>query len=167
MQETDDAPLHTGLCLTVLPCLPLFAAQAPAEPWQSGVSNDGTIAYAQTSAAGKILDIDCRSRLGAVLHFTLTDGPHEGMRNVDDASDSMMMWMTLSGGRLARHAVDGHYVGAEKTFGDTLSATEPVMEEFASGSRIAFTTTNDTAIFYAPMKGTATARAAFRQACGI
>ncbi|MCA1297422.1 hypothetical protein [Stappia indica] len=147
--------------------MPLFAAQAPAEPWQSGVSNDGTIASAQTSAAGKILDTGCSSRLRAALYFTLTGGPHEGMRNVDDTSDSMMMWITLSGGRLARHPVDGHDVDAAKTFVGTLPATEPAMEEFSSGSRIAFTTAEGITIFSAPMEGATKARAAFRKACGI
>lgn len=164
MTTPFHSPIRFALAALALAAL---AAPASAQGWESGMSNDGTMAFAQTSAAGKVLRIGCNSRLGPTLHFTLTGGPHAGMRNLDDQDDSMMMWIALPDGRNARHPIDGHYVGYEDTFVGQLPATGPVMEQFARGSRIIFTATDGSDVFAAPMEGTAAARAQFRTACGV
>ncbi|MEM1129361.1 MAG: hypothetical protein AAGH83_02465 [Pseudomonadota bacterium] len=140
---------------------------AAGQSWQSAVANNGVAAFATVQVGSKILGVGCNKNLGPKLFLTLSGGPHEGMRNVDDTDDSMMMWIQLSDGRLARHPIDGHYVGGEQTFVGELPTTAPVMNEFAGGSKVEFTSVSGAVIFSAPMTGTAKARANFAQACGI
>lgn len=150
-------------------CLALASGALPAraQSWQSSAANDGMSAGASITIGQKTLHVGCNQRLGNTLFFTLSGGPHPGMKNADDQEDSMMMWITMADGRTAKHPIDGHYVGGEATFVGQLPATSVVMDQFADGQMIEFTATGGGSIFSAGMAGTTRARAIFAEACGI
>ncbi|MEM1299258.1 MAG: hypothetical protein AAGH68_08240 [Pseudomonadota bacterium] len=89
----------------------MMAATGAMAAWQSGEDNRG--AWSRIQSGVVMLQITCR-RNDPRFFFTLSGGPFNGMKNADDQSDSMMIWIELPDGRTGRHAIDGHYVGMNR-----------------------------------------------------
>lgn len=150
--------------LTIAIALTGFSASAQASEWQSGESAQS--AWAMVSGAKANLRLSC-NRGQRDVHFLLTGGPFPGMKNVDDGNESMMMWISLSGGRTARHPIDGHYFAPDRAFVGRFVVTETVLEQFRSGSALSLTAPTGADIAQFGMKGTGKARGHFKQACGL
>ena len=132
--------------------------------WQSGEGGRG--AWSQIQQGGKTLRISCWPNESSFF-FTLVGGPFNGMKNLDDQKDSLMMWIEQSDGRTGRHPIDGHYVGYEKTFVGRFIVSNLVLEEFRNGSKIMLTSANGAKIADFGMKGTGKARGHFKEACKL
>lgn len=105
--------------------------------------------------------------MGDEMSLTLHGGPFKGMKNVDDAEDSMMMWIEMPDGRTARNPIDGHYYAPENAFVGRFVVSEVVLQQFAGGKEMRFTTAKGNTLLTLPMKGSSKARADFRKACGL
>ena len=152
------------LCLSVLAGVLLLAGTQAQANWQSG--ENGGSAWAMTSAGGYTLRLGC-NRGDQALHFLLTGGPFEGMKNVDDANDSMMMWISLSGGRTAKHPIDGHYFAPDRAFVGRFLVSDLVLDQFRNGSFLELTAPRGGSIAHFGMSGTGKARGHFKEACGL
>ena len=141
----------------------LLGAPAQAE-WQSGES--ARSAWAMVAAGGNTLRLSC-NRGDQGLHFLLTGGPFQGMQNVDDGNESMMMWIALPDGRTARHPIDGHYFAPDRAFVGRFVISDLVLDQFRNGSRLALTAPTGGTIADFDMAGTGKARGHFKQACGL
>lgn len=152
------------ILVTVLLALGISINTAAADSWVSGEGGRG--AWSQTERGGTTLRISCWANEPSFF-FTLVGGPFNGMKNIDDQSDSMMMWIEQSDGRTGRHPIDGHYVGYDKTFVGRFIVSDLVLEEFRNGSKIMLTASNGAKIAEFGMKGTGKARGHFKQGCKI
>jgi hypothetical protein len=150
-----------------LAILSLFVSGAVQADWSSHVRSDGKGASAEIKADGKVLRIDCARPVSGDFSLVMHGGPFEGMKNVDDGDDSMMMWIEMPDGRTARHPIDGHYYGPENAFVGRFLVSDIVLEQFAGGKEMRFTTVNGNTLLTLPMKGTGKARQDFKKACGL
>lgn len=153
--------------LSIAAALSVFVAGAAYADWTSRINPDGKGASAEAKAQGKTLRIGCARFMGDDLSLVMHGGPFEGMKNVDDADDSMMMWIEMPDGRTARHPIDGHYYAPEKAFVDRFMVSDVVLDQFAGGKEMRFTTDKGNTLLTLPMKGSAKARADIRKACGL
>jgi hypothetical protein len=153
--------------LRIAAVLSVFVASAAHADWTSRINPDGKGANAEAKAQGKTLNIGCAKFMGDEMTLTLHGGPFEGMKNVDDAEGSMMMWIEMPDGRTARHPIDGHYYAPEKAFVGQFMVSDLVLEQFAGGKEMRFTTDKGNTLLTLPMKGSSKARADFRKACGL
>jgi hypothetical protein len=132
--------------------------------WQSG--ENGGSAWAMTSAGGHTLRLGC-NRGDDALFFLLTGGPFDGMKNVDGVTDSMMMWISLSGNRTAKHPIDGHYFAPDRAFVGRFLVSDLVLDQFRNGSRLFLTAPRGGTIAEFDMTGTGKTRGNFKEACGL
>lgn len=146
--------------------LVLTAGTAWAE-WTSRINSEGKGSSAETRSSGMELTISCAKWSGSKLSVVLHGGPFKGMKNVDDGNDSMMMWIEMPDGRTARHPIDGHYYAPEDAFVGEFLVSDLILDQFAGGKVMRFTTVKGNTLLEVPMKGSAKARQDFRRACGI
>ena len=142
----------------------LLGSPASAADWQSGETAQN--AWAMISQGGKTLRLGC-NRGNRDLVFTLTGGPFPGMKNVDDGTESMMMWIEMSDGRTARHPIDGHYFAPDRAFVGRFVVTNTVLEQFRSGRTLSLSAPTGAGIATFGMKGTGKARGHIKQACRL
>ena len=145
-------------------CIGLTAGAAAAADWQSGEGKRG--AWSRIDTGHMQLDISCWPNEPRFF-FTLRGGPFNGMKNIDDGTESMMMWIALPDGRLARHPIDGHYFAPDQAFVGRFVVTDHVLEQFRSGTQLSLTAPTGATIAEFGMTGTGKARGHFKQACGI
>lgn len=142
----------------------VFGCGAVAQEWESGESNRGAWAVIQD---GKFrLDVSCWPN-ESTFFFNLSGGPFEGMKNIDDGNDSMMLWMEQPDGRLARHPIDGHYFGPDRTFVGRFLTSDIVLDQFRNGTQLWLTGAGGVEIVRFPMTGTGKARGHFQESCGL
>lgn len=141
-----------------------WGGPALAEAWQSGEAGNG--AWATTARAGQSLRISCNPG-DQSFFFILSGGPFAGMRNLDDGNESMMLWIEAPDGRTARHPIDGHYFGPEKSFVGRFVVSGLVLDQFRNGSEMRLTSPTGATVGTFGMKGTGKARGHFKEACGI
>lgn len=135
-----------------------------AADWQSGES--GQSAWAMISQGSSNLRLSC-NRGQRDVHFLLTGGPFPGMKNVDDGTESMMMWISLPDGRSAKHPIDGHYYAPDRAFVGRFLVSDTVLGQFRNGTLLSLSAPTGTEIASFGMKGTGKARGHFKQACGL
>ncbi|EEE36919.1 hypothetical protein RKLH11_754 [Rhodobacteraceae bacterium KLH11] len=137
---------------------------AQAAEWQSGEAANG--AWSMIEEGQFNLRISCWPD-DPNFFFVLSGGPFNGMQNIDDGNESMMMWIELSDGRIARHPIDGHYFAPDKAFVGRFLVSDFVLEEFRQGAKLSLTSPTGAKIAAFGMQGTGKARGHFKQACGI
>jgi hypothetical protein len=142
----------------------LMASTAAAATWTSGENNRG--AWARIQQGDLFLNIACNPN-EAQFFFTLTGGPFNGMKNIDDGTESMMMWIEQSDGRTGRHPIDGYYFAPDDAFVGKWIVSDFVLEEFRQGAKLSLTSPTGATIAEFGMKGTGKARGHFKQACKI
>ena len=152
---------------SVAAVLSFFIAGAGQAAWSSRIDPEGTRASAIARAQGKTLSLSSAHFLADELTLILHGGPFEGMKNVDEADDSMMMWIEMPDGRTARHPIDGHYYGPEDAFIGRFVVSELVLDQFADGQDMSLTTAKGNTLLTLSMQGTSKARRDFRAACGF
>lgn len=153
--------------MSIAAALSVFAAGAVDADWSSRIHPEGKGASAEAVADGKTLTISCARPVGEEMSLTLHGGPFAGMKNIDDADDSMMMWIEMPDGRTARNPIDGHYYAPENAFVGRFIVSDVVLEQFAGGKEMRFTTDKGNMLLTLPMKGSSKARSDFRKACGL
>ncbi|WP_152610684.1 hypothetical protein [Ruegeria sp. ANG-R] len=141
-----------------------FAGPAQAAEWQSGEASNGAWSMIQEGQFN--LRVSCWPG-DPSFFFVLTGGPFNGMQNIDDGNESMMMWIELPDGRTARHPIDGHYFAPDKAFVGRFIVSDFVLEEFRQGAKLSLTSPTGVEIAAFGMQGTGKARGHFKQACGI
>lgn len=156
MRLSSIAGLSLGLIM--------LAGAATAADWRSGESGRG--AWTQIEQAGLQLHLSC-NRNDRNVFFSLSGGPFNGMKNRDDVSDSMMMWIEMSDGRTARHPIDGHYFAPDRTFIGRFLVSDIVLDQFRRGATMRLTAPTGATIAEFGMRGTGKARGHFKQACRI
>lgn len=152
--------LMSGIALSFL----LTSGPAGAAEWLSGEGNRG--AWSRINDGKFQLSISCWPD-DPKFFFTLIGGPFDGMKNVDDGNDSMMMWIELPDGRTGRHPIDGNYFAPDQAFVGRFFVSDLVLEEFRKGAKLSLTAATGATIAEFGMKGTGKARGHFKQACKI
>lgn len=144
--------------------LTALASAAGAQNWESGENNRGAWAMVQDGTFR--VDVTCWPNEPRFF-FNLSGGPFAGMKNIDDGNDSMMLWIELPDGRLARHPIDGHYFGPDRTFVGRFFTSDIVLDQFRNGTQLWLTGAGGVEIARFPMTGTGKARGHFKEACGL
>lgn len=142
----------------------VIAGPAGAADWTSGERNRG--AWSQIEQGRFVLEISCWPN-DPNFFFTLRGGPFDGMKNVHDGDESMMMWIELPDGRTARHPIDGHYYGGDEAFVGKFVVSDFVLDQFRQGAKLSLTAPTGANIAEFGMRGTGKARGHFKQACNI
>lgn len=150
-----------------LALLGLGAASAQAQSWEAAIATTGDSAGGLITVGEKTLTLGCNRNTGTWLSVVLSGGPHDGMKNADDETDDMMMWIALPGGTRAKHPISGFYYEADAAFVGRLETSDSVLREFAQGSALELTSSSGDVIFEAPMTGTGAFRDQILEACGI
>lgn len=141
-----------------------FAGSVQAAEWQSGEAPNG--AWSMIEDGQFSLRIACWPG-DPSFFFVLSGGPFNGMQNIDDNNESMMMWVELPDGRTARHPIDGHYFAPDRAFVGRFIVSDFVLEEFRQGEKLSLTSPTGAEIAVFGMQGTGKARGHFKQACNI
>ncbi|MCV6585100.1 MAG: hypothetical protein OIF47_06160 [Marinibacterium sp.] len=149
-----------GLALAAL----TSAGASGADTWHSDEGGRGASSYVEKGRFQ--LMISCWPG-NPEFFFTLYGGPFDGMKNIDDQTDSMMMWIELPDGRTGRHPIDGHYFAPDQAFVGRFIVNDYVLEQFRQGAKLFFTAPTGADIVSFGMTGTGKARGHFKQACGI
>ncbi len=149
----------------LLTAIAIFGPNEARAEWQSGVGNDGRSASAVIASDRGVLTFGCAA-FSNDLSLVLTGGPFPGLRN-KDGEETVVVEIALPSGQRERIVVNGYFYDPDKAFVGGITASAPLLDAFAGGTRIELSSSRETFIAAFTMKGTSRAREDFRRGCGL
>ena len=135
--------------------------------WESSIVRPGDSADATIQKDGITLELRCKRGGGDTLSMLLIGSKLPDLPAIDDAEETIFLWIQLPDGRTSKNPVASHYFAPEQTWVGDFLVSDYVLDFFARASRMEVTTTRGTTILELDMKGSTAARQKMRTACKI